>query len=101
MAKRTVDTTAGRDSYAAFMRRAVRALRRRAEGGDLDGLVALLALQDQVAEEIRRAGHALHSNGVRPYSWAEIAAVTGTSRQAAALRFTLPPETAAREDQSA
>lgn len=78
-----VESTAGRDSFAAFMRRAVKALRRRAEAQDLDALVAMVELQALLALETRAAGAALHQD----YSWAEIGRALGISKQAAAERF--------------
>jgi hypothetical protein len=80
------DSVWGRDSYLAFMRRGVRALVRRSTEGDLDALEALVALQAEVQSATIAAGAALHDHG---YSWAEIARVTGTTRQAAAERFTI------------
>lgn len=80
------DSVAGRDSYAAFMRRAVRAYVRRAEEGDLDALEGLVQLESEVREAIKLAGAACHANG---FSWAEIAAPLHISRQAAAERFTI------------
>lgn len=79
-----VESTAGRDSFAAFGRRIIRAFARRAEEGDLDALVGLLELQEEVAKAITTAGKASHAHG---YSWAEIAQATGTTRQAAAMRY--------------
>lgn len=85
-ARRTVpvETTAGRDSYTAFMGRAVRSYVRRASEGDEDALVGLTQLRAQVDQAIVEAGRALHASG---YSWAEIAAPLGITRQAAAMRF--------------
>jgi hypothetical protein len=82
-----VESVAGKDSYAAFMRRAVRAYVRRAGEGDLDALEGLVELEGLVAQAIRDAGAALH-DGPHSYSWAEIAAPLGITRQAAAERFT-------------
>lgn len=84
------DSVWGRDSYLAFMRRGVRALVRRSTEGDLDALEALVALQAEVQAQTIAAGAALHAHG---YSWAEIARVTGTTRQAAAERFTIREDT--------
>lgn len=78
------ESTAGRDSYLAFVRRALRAYARRAESGDTDALEGLLALEGELAAAITAAGAALHDHG---YSWAEIAQTTGSSRQAAQARF--------------
>lgn len=82
-----VETTAGRDSFTAFGRRIVRALVRRANEGELDALVGLLELQRHVDQAVTEAGKALHSSAAITYSWAEIAQATGTTRQAAAMRY--------------
>jgi hypothetical protein len=79
------DSTWGRDSFTAFARRIVRAYIKRAQEGDLDALEGLIILEREVQEAIKLAGAACHDGG---FSWAEIARVTGTSRQAAAERFT-------------
>jgi hypothetical protein len=82
--KRIVESVAGRDSYLAFGRRMIRAFGRRAGEGDLDALEGLLVLQDELAQTIRAAGAAAHDHG---YSWTEIGAACGTTRQAAERRF--------------
>jgi hypothetical protein len=79
-----VESTAGRDSFAAYGRRIIRAFARRTAEGDLDALVGLLELQREVEAAIVTAGKGAHEFG---YSWAEIAQATGTSRQAAAMRY--------------
>lgn len=84
------DSSWGRDSYLAFMRRGVRALVRRSTEGDLDALEALVALQAEVQASTIKAGAALHAHG---FSWAQIAQITGTTRQAAAERFTIREDT--------
>jgi hypothetical protein len=78
------ESTAGRDSYLAFVRRSIAAFARRAESGDTDALEGLLALESELRTAITSAGAALHAAG---YSWAEIAQTTGASRQAAQARF--------------
>lgn len=77
------------DGYAAFTRRVVAAHGRRIAGGDVEGLVELVAL----AEDVERATHTAVS-GLRAagYSWAEIAARLGVSRQAAQQRWTPSPQ---------
>ncbi len=72
------------DSYAAFLRRAVRAHGRRIAGGDVDGLAELLALAGEVEAAIRTAVVGLRQAG---YSWSEIADRLGVTRQAAHQRW--------------
>jgi DNA-directed RNA polymerase specialized sigma24 family protein len=72
------------DSYAAFLRRAVRAHGRRIAAGDVDGLVDLVALAFEVEAATRAAVVGLREAG---YSWAEIAARLGVTRQAAHQRW--------------
>ncbi|MQA78736.1 MAG: hypothetical protein GEV10_09715 [Streptosporangiales bacterium] len=72
------------DSYAAFIARAVRAHGRRIAAGDIDGLDQLLTLRCQLDNTLADAVTGLHGFG---YSWAEITARTGTTRQAAQQRW--------------
>lgn len=72
------------DSYAAFAARVVRAHGRRIATGDIDGLADLLDLGKQLDHTIATAVASLRAFG---YSWAEIAARTGTTRQAAQQRW--------------
>lgn len=69
--------------FAAFSRRIMRALARRA-GGDVDLLPQLRKVQDDVDELMRGAVAQCRAEG---YSWAEIAARLGTTRQAAQQRY--------------
>ena len=76
---------------AAFLRRMGRALVKRARGGDMDALVALVDSRDALNAAIVAAAQALHydyhddhSGG---YSWGEIARELGITRQAARQRF--------------
>ena len=65
----------------------MRALVRRAAEGDTEALEELLELEAVVARSTVEASRVLHAAG---YSWTDIAAVTGTTRQAARQRFGLP-----------
>lgn len=64
--------------------RVMRALVRRAEEGDTEALEALETIRRESAVQVRAAAHELVSFG---YSYAELAQVLGTSRQAAQKRF--------------
>jgi hypothetical protein len=72
------------DDYAAFTGRVIRAQGRRIAAGDVEGLTELLALEDELARAVSTAVTGLRGCG---YSWAEIAARTGTTRQAAHQRW--------------
>jgi len=72
------------DAYAAFARRVVRAAGRRVAAGDVEGLLQLVGLADEVEESIRQAVAGLRQFG---YSWAEVAARVGVTRQAAQQRW--------------
>lgn len=74
------------DAYAGFMRRAVRAYGRRVGDGDLPALADLVKLRDLVDDAIREGAQVAHER--HGYSWTEIAAELGVSRQAARQRFT-------------
>ena len=68
------------DEYAAFTRRILRAYARRVAAGDIDAITYLAALAGETDTAIRHAVTGLRSNG---YSWAEIGARLGVTRQAA------------------
>jgi hypothetical protein len=70
--------------YAAFASRIIRAHGRRVAGGDVDGLADLLALRAELDAATQTAVDGLRTFG---YSWGEIAARLGTSRQAAQQRW--------------
>jgi len=81
------------DAYAAFAARVVRAHGRRvvrahgrrvAGGGDIDALADLLGIGDEIDRAIHTAVTGLRGFG---YSWAEIAARLGITRQAAQQRW--------------
>lgn len=75
------------DDYAAFTRRILHAHAKRIARGDIEGLTALAALASDIDTALRTAITGLRAAG---YSWAEIAARLGTTRQAAHQRFADP-----------
>lgn len=76
--------------YVGFVRRSVRGLTKRvAEGADIESLPEMLDLARQLDEAIRTAAVGLNAAG---YSWAEIAARTGTTKQAAFKRWGRQPK---------
>lgn len=82
--KRRTRRTVENDDYAAFMRRVVAAHGRRIARGDVEGLAALLALGEEIEAATSVAVAGLRDCG---YSWAEIAARIGMTRQAAHQRW--------------
>jgi len=68
------------EEYAAFARRIVRAYARRVAAGDIDALTRLAALADETDSVIADAITGLRHEG---YSWSEIGARLGVTRQAA------------------
>jgi hypothetical protein len=72
------------DTYAAFVRRVVAAQGRRIAGGDVEGLAELVGLAATIEQATHDAVTGLRNCG---YSWAEIAASLGVSRQAAQQRW--------------
>lgn len=66
--------------YAAFARRILRAYARRVAAGDIDAITHLAALADETDAAICHAVTGLRGHG---YSWAEIGARLGVTRQAA------------------
>ena len=72
------------DEYAAFVRRIIRAYARRIATGDVEALTDMVALSAQLDDAIGDAVKGLRGHG---YSWAEIAARLGISRQAAQQRW--------------
>jgi len=79
--KRTKDNA----EYAAFARRMVRAYGRRVADGDVEALPALVALVDELEAAAQSAVDGLRDN--YGYSWTEIAARLGVTRQAARQRW--------------
>ncbi len=78
--RRVVENT----EFTAFGRRILRAAGRRVAAGDVDALPALAALSAEVDAAITTAVAGLRAAG---YSWAEIAARLGVTRQAAHQRW--------------
>jgi hypothetical protein len=72
------------DEHARFVRRVMRAYARRVEAGDIDALADMTVLATELDEAIAQAVIGLREAG---YSWAEIAARLGVSRQAAQQRW--------------
>jgi hypothetical protein len=70
--------------YAAFARRILRAYARRVSAGDIDALADITILAVDIDDVIRRAVTGLRDTG---YSWAEIGARLGVTRQAAQQRW--------------
>ena len=72
------------DDYARFTRRVLAAHGRRIGTGDVEGLADLCRLADDVDTAMTEAVTGLRAAG---FSWAEIAARLGTTRQAAHQRY--------------
>ena len=72
------------DAYGAFARRVLRGYSRRVANGDIDALGGLLDLAADLNTHIGIAVAGLRDAG---YSWADIAARAGMSRQAAQQRW--------------
>jgi len=72
------------DEYAAFARRVLRAWACRVAAGDIDAIGDLAAAARELDDALRNAVTGLRSKG---YSWAEIAARLGVTRQAAQQRW--------------
>jgi hypothetical protein len=74
----------GNPEYAAFAWRILRACSRRVAAGDVESLTHLVGLSDDIDSAIRQAVDGLRAAG---YSWAEIGARLGITRQAAQQRW--------------
>ncbi|RKF25940.1 hypothetical protein [Micromonospora globbae] len=72
------------DEFAAFARRIIRAHGRRVAAGDVEALRDLTALSAAIDDAIGQAVIGLRGFG---YSWAEIGARLGISKQAAQQRW--------------
>jgi hypothetical protein len=70
--------------YAAFARRILRAYSRRVAAGDVESLAHMISLSDDINDAIQQAVNGLRASG---YSWAEIGARLGITRQAAQQRW--------------
>jgi hypothetical protein len=72
------------DDFARFAVRIIRAHGRRVAGGDVEGLRDLLALREELDAAAQAAVEGLRQHG---FSWSQIAARLGTSRQAVQQRW--------------
>jgi hypothetical protein len=68
------------DEYAAFVRRILHAYSRRVGDGDVEALALMLGLAEEIDTAIAEAVKGLCARG---YSWTEIGARLGITRQAA------------------
>ena len=87
MTRRRRGRIAENDEYAAFLRRALRAYARRIGKGDIDEFTQMAAIAAEMDDILRQAVAGLRAAG---FSWADIAARTGTTRQAAWKRWANP-----------
>lgn len=78
------------DEFTAFARRVLRTLGRRVAAGDVEALPALARLAADLDDSIGDAVAGLRAGG---YSWTEIAARLGVSKQAAHQRWSTPVPT--------
>jgi hypothetical protein len=76
------------DAYAAFAHRVLAAYARRVATGDIDALTLMTALSADIDTAIHTAVTGLRNFG---YSWAEIGARLGITRQAAQQRWGAHP----------
>jgi hypothetical protein len=76
------------DAYAAFAHRILTAYARRVATGDIDALTLMTALSADIDTAIHTAVTGLRNFG---YSWAEIGARLGITRQAAQQRWGAHP----------
>jgi hypothetical protein len=72
------------DEYAAFVRRVIAAYSRRVAAGDIEAITGMAAIAADLDDAIRQAITGLRSFG---YSWADIAARLGITRQGAQQRW--------------
>jgi hypothetical protein len=72
------------DEYSAFVRRILRAYARRVGDGDAGALALMVGLAEEIDAAIAEAVKGLRAYG---YSWAEIGARLGITRQAAQQRW--------------
>jgi len=77
------------DTYAAFVGRVLRAYARRVGAGDVEALRTLVQLRVDIDAVVGTAVAGLRGFG---YTWSEIAARLGVTRQAAQMRYGDPAE---------
>ena len=84
--RKRVEHTTENAEFDAFVRRILRAYARRVAAGDVEALASLTALSAEIDAVTRLAVAGLRG---RPYcySWSEIAARLGVSKQAAQMRY--------------
>src|ERR1700722_20335666 len=75
------------DEYTAFLSRVIRALTRRVSGGDIDAITDMARLSAELDDAIHQAVTGLRNRG---YSWTDIGARLGVTRQAAQQRYGSP-----------
>lgn len=76
------------EQYAVFTRRILRAYACRVAAGDIEAITHLAALAEETDTAIRQAITGLRGHG---YSWTEIGARLGVTRQAAQQRWGTQP----------
>jgi hypothetical protein len=72
------------DQYAAFVRRLIAAYSRRVAAGDIDAITAMTSIAAELDDATAEAMTGLRAAG---FSWADIAARLGVTRQAAQQRW--------------
>ena len=72
------------DQYAAFVRRVIAAHGRRVAAGDIDAISDMTSIAAELDDAISQAVIGLRAAG---YSWSDIAARLGVTRQAAQQRW--------------
>ena len=70
--------------YLSMMRRIMTAAGRRVGEADAEDLAELIAIRDEMNQVIQRAVDGLREDG---YTWESIGAATGTTRQAALMKW--------------
>lgn len=83
------------DEFAAFCRRIIRAYARRIATGDVEALADMVALSEDLDQAI---GHAVTGLRTHTYSWTDIAARLGITRQAAHKRWGGDPDDPTQPD---
>jgi hypothetical protein len=87
-------TVVENDEYAAFLRRVLRAYSRRVASGDIEAITEMAAIAAEMDTAIRDAITGLRARG---YSWADIAARLGITRQGAQQRWGSPASNGHRD----
>jgi hypothetical protein len=82
------------DEYAAFVRRVLAAYSRRVAAGDIEAIADMANIARDIDTALRHAIAGLRAYG---YSWADIAARLGVTRQGAQQRWSDPGSRAPRD----